>query len=243
MTCTDKRRVALFVPCFVDLFSPMVGIQTATVLTGLGQDVYYPEGQTCCGQPHLNAGYVDDAEILARRLLDLFEAEAPDAVVAPSGSCVSALRVALPRITGFSHTVLPRLFEFSQFLTDELGVTDVGAEFPFSVTWHDGCHPLRELSIREGPRRLLGEVRGLTLVEMDPSDECCGFGGTFSVKMPEVSAAMGERKAAAATATGAEFVASTEPSCLMQIDGILRRRGSALKTIHLSGILAGSADG
>lgn len=232
-------RVALFVPCFVDVLKPEVAVAVCRVLSRLGHEVIYPEGQTCCGQPALNAGYHQDAECLARRLLDLLAKEDPDAVVSPSGSCVSALRTA----TGGDHAVLDRVFEFSQFLTDELGVFDLGARFVGRVTWHDACHPLRELGIREGPRRLLEAVEGLELIEMEPSDECCGFGGTFAVKAPLVSTGMGERKIRAIEASGAAFVSSTESSCLMQIGGLLEKRGSRVRPIHLAEILEGDGDG
>jgi L-lactate dehydrogenase complex protein LldE len=231
-------RVALFVPCFVDILNPEVAVAVCRVLSRLGHEVICPEGQTCCGQPALNAGFHGDAECLARRLLDLIAKESPDAVVSPSGSCVSALRTA----TGGDHELLDRVFEFSQFLTDELGVTDVGARFTGRVTWHDACHPLRELGIRAGPRKLLAAVGGLELREMDPSEECCGFGGTFAVKAPLVSTGMGERKLRAIEASGADFVASTESSCLMQIGGLLKRRGSSVRPIHLAEILAGAGD-
>ncbi len=236
-------RIALFVPCHVDLLRPGAARAAARVLRRLGHEVRVPEGQTCCGQPALNAGYFRDFACLARRLLDLLDRDEPDAVVAPSGSCVAALRVTGPRHLGLSHPLLDRLYEFSEFLTRVLGVTDVGARFPGTVTWHDGCHALRGLRIREGPRRLLRAVRGLTLVEMEEPDECCGFGGTFAVKMPEVSAALGERKARAVAASGAAYVSATEPSCLVQIEGVLRRRGSAVRAVHLAEILASGEGG
>ncbi len=230
-------RVALFVPCFVDVLKPGVAVAVCRVLSRLGHDVIYPEGQTCCGQPALNAGFHRDATCLARRLLDLLAKADPDAVVSPSGSCVLALRTAMEG----DHHLLERVFEFSQFLTDRLGVTDIGAKFTGRVTWHDACHPLRELRIREGPRRLLQAVQGLELVEMEPSDECCGFGGTFAVKAPLVSTGMGERKLKAIEDSGAAFVSSTESSCLMQIEGLLEKRGSAVRPIHLAEILGGGA--
>ena len=232
-------RVSLFVPCFVDLLAPEVAVATARLLLRLGHEVRYPEGQTCCGQPALNSGYFEDADCLARRLLDILARDEPDAVVCPSGSCVAALRKVGPERTGLEHPVLDRLHELSEFLTDVLKVTDVGASFDGSVTWHDACHPLRELGIRDGPRALLGAVKGLPLVEMSSSEECCGFGGAFSVKMPEASAGMGERKARAIEATGADFVLSTESSCLMQIGGVLARRGSRVRPLHLAEVLAG----
>lgn len=234
-------RVALFVPCFVDLLAPEVGVATARLLQRLGHEVHYPEDQTCCGQPALNSGYLPDAACLARRLLDVLADGHPDAVVAPSGSCVAALRVEGRKRLGLEHDVLDRLYELTEFLTGPLGLGDVGASFSGTVTWHDACHPLRELGVRDGPRRLLGEVRGLTLLEMALSEECCGFGGAFSVKMPETSAGMGARKVRAIEATGADWVASTEPSCLLQIGGLLRKKRSRTRPIHVAQILAEEA--
>ena len=236
-------RVALFVPCFVDVLDPGIGMATARILARLGPEVSYPEDQTCCGQPALTMGHFREALPVAIRQLDALGRDDPEAVVCPSGSCVAALREIAPHRAGLAHALLPRLFELSEFLTGKLGITDVGATFPGTVTWHDACHPLRELGVRDGPRRLLSAVKGLTLLEMDASEECCGFGGAFSVRMPEVSVGMGERKVAAIEATGAEFVSSTEPSCLMQIDGILRRRGARTRGVHLARILAGDARG
>jgi L-lactate dehydrogenase complex protein LldE len=235
-------RIHLFIPCFVDLFSPEVGRATARILTRLGHEVHCPEGQTCCGQPALNSGYFFDAERLAKRLFEVLGDGEPDAVVAPSGSCVAALREVGPRHLSLDREDLGRLYELSEFLTEKLGVIDLGAEFPHRVAWHDGCHPLRELGIRDGPRRLVRAARGATLLELSPAEECCGFGGTFAVKFDEVSAAMGMRKLRAIVATGAEYVASTEPSCLLQIRGLLERAGSGIRAIHLSQILDGGGD-
>jgi len=229
-------RVALFVPCFVDVLAPSVGLATARVLSRLGYEVAYPAGQTCCGQPALNAGRFEDAALLARRLLAILDGAAPDAVVAPSGSCVAALRVQGPAQLGLDDAVLGRLFELTEFLVAH-GHLDVGARFPARVAWHDACHPLRELGLREGPRRLLRSVAGLELVELDPPDECCGFGGTFAVKRPGLSTAMGNRKVRAIEQAGVTHVASTEPSCLLQIDGLLRRRRSRVRTVHVAEIL------
>ena len=201
----------------------------------------YPEDQTCCGQPAMNAGFFDEARRVASRQLEVLAAGDPDAVVAPSGSCVAALRVEGPQHLGLDHPVLSRLFELSSFLVDELGVTDVGARFEGRVTWHDACHPLRELGIHAAPRALLAKVQGLELVEMQCSDECCGFGGTFAVKYPDLSAEIGERKVRQVEASGADVVSSTESSCLMQIQGLLRRRKSPIRALHLAQLLAGDA--
>ena len=234
-------RVALFIPCFVDQLSPQVGEATASILRRLGHQVTYSEAQTCCGQPALNAGYFEEARRVATRQLAVLAEGDPDAVVAPSGSCVAALAVEGRHRLGLDHPLLERLHELSAFLVDVLGVEDVGASFQGRVAWHDACHPMRQLGIRGAPRRLLARVRGLELVEPTSADECCGFGGTFSVKLPELSARIGNRKADAILATRPDAVASTESSCLYQIAGILGRRGSTVRTLHLAEILAGGA--
>jgi L-lactate dehydrogenase complex protein LldE len=233
-------KVALFVPCFVDLLAPRIAAATTRLLTRIGHDVVVPRDQTCCGQPALNMGYLEDAAHLARRLLRVLDASGADAIVCPSGSCVAALRVEGPAVLGVQHPALDRLYELSEFLSGAAGTIDMETSFPARVTWHDGCHALRVLGIREGPRRLLARVSGLELVEMEHVEECCGFGGTFAVKVPDVSAAMGRRKIDAITATGARYVASTEPSCLAQIGGLLARARSRVRTIHLAEILAGN---
>lgn len=234
-------RVALFVPCFVDQLAPDVAASTAALLRRLGHEVVVPEGQTCCGQPAMNAGYFDEARRVAARQLEVLAAADVEAIVAPSGSCVAALAVEGRKRLGLDHPVLDRLHELSTFLVDVLGVEDVGASFAGRITWHDACHPLRALGVHEAPRRLLRAVRGLEVVEMQASTECCGFGGTFSVKFPDLSAEIGERKVRDIEATGAEAVASTESSCLFQIGGLLRRRGSTVRTLHLAEILAEAA--
>ena len=235
------RKVALFIPCFVDQLIPQVGLDTARVLERIGWEPWFPEQQTCCGQPAFNAGYWDEARPLAERFLQVF-AEA-EYVVCPSGSCTAMVRKFYPELLGDRfldqvQSLVKRVFEFSEFLVGVAGVTDVGASFPHTVTYHDSCHALRELGIRSQPRQLLSNVRGLELVEMPASEECCGFGGTFSVKFGAISAAMGEHKADAISSTGAEFVTSADPSCLMHIDGILRRQNRTTCTISLPSILA-----
>ncbi len=235
-------RVALFVPCFVDQFSPQVGLDTARVLRRIGYDVYFPEAQTCCGQPAFNTGFWSDARAVAERFVRVFEAA--EAVVAPSASCITMVRKFYPELLHGSPlrdaaiALTERVYELSEFLTNVAQVTDVGAVFPHRVTYHDACHALRELGIHDGPRSLLQNVRGLELVEMSRAEECCGFGGTFSVKFPMIAAAMADSKIEAIAASTAAYVTSTDPSCLMHLDGILRRRNAGLKTIHLSGILA-----
>lgn len=235
-------KVDLFIPCFVDQMSPQVGLAVATVLERLGHTVAFRPAQTCCGQPAFNAGYLDEARTVAARAVDLF-ADA-DAVVGPSGSCVAMMRVFYPQLlAGTGHEaaavdLATRTYEFGQFLVERLGIDDVGAVFPHRVTYHDGCHGLRELRIREAPRRLLAAVRGLELVECDEPESCCGFGGLFSVKYPMISTAMAEVKGGSLARTGCDYIVSSDPSCQLQLDGWLSRQGRSIRTIHLAEVLA-----
>ena len=239
-------RVALFIPCFVDQFCPQVAVAMVKVLRRLGIEVYYPPEQTCCGQPAFNTGYWEEARALARRYCEIFtDAEA---IVSPSGSCVAMVRNFYPELLGANphgqqidpqwQRVCANTFEFAEFLVKKLGVTDVGARFPAKVTYHDGCHALRELRLKEEPRQLLRRVRDMELVEMDNAETCCGFGGTFSVKFPMISCAMDGVKVASIQRTGAEYVVSADSSCLMQIDGYARRCKLPIKTVSLAEVLA-----
>jgi L-lactate dehydrogenase complex protein LldE len=238
------KTVALFIPCFVDQLNPEVGMDMARVLRRVGYAVDFPEAQTCCGQPGFNSGYWNEARPLAERFVQIFGASDADAIVCPSGSCTTMVRNFYPELLAGS-SLLPqaeklaaRVFEFSEFLVKIVQVPDVGASFPHRVAYHDACHALRELRIKQQPRELLKHVRGMELVEMPYCEECCGFGGTFATKFPMISSAMGETKAANAEASGAEYVTSTDPSCLMHIEGVLRLRKSPVRTIHLASILA-----
>lgn len=236
------QKVSLFIPCFVDQLTPQVGIDVARVLRRIGCDVDFPEAQTCCGQPAFNSGYWDDARPLAERFVRVFQSTG--AVVCPSGSCTTMVRNFYPDLLAGTQlrdeaaSLGKRVFEFSEFLVKVARVTDVGAVFPHRVAFHDACHALRELRIKNEPRELLRRVRGIDFAEMPDSEECCGFGGTFAVKFGMISAAMGDTKAGNAEASGAEYLASIDPSCLLHIDGILRRRNSRVRTIHLASILA-----
>jgi L-lactate dehydrogenase complex protein LldE len=236
-------RVSLFVTCMVDQLFPKVGMAMAEVLEGLGYQVDFPEDQTCCGQPAFNSGYRAEARIVARHFLDTFEAS--ERIVVPSGSCTSMvvhhfaeLFHKEPETLARVHALERRVWEFSTFLTEVAGVEDVGARFDDVVTFHDGCHALRELGVKSAPRRLLAKVRGLELREMQPAEECCGFGGTFSVKFAELSGAMARTKIESILRTGARTVVSLDPSCLMQIQGALSRSGSNVRTMHLAEVLA-----
>lgn len=227
-------KVSLFVTCVVDQVFPRVGMAMAEVLERAGCEIEFREAQTCCGQPAFNSGYRDEARGVAEHFLKVFEGA--EYIVVPSGSCTAM-------ISHHYHDLFPdhhesRVWEFSQFLTDVLKVDDVGAAMDGTVTYHDSCHALRELKIKDSPRRLLGKVRGLRLVEMDACEECCGFGGTFSVKFPDVSGAIARTKIESIARTGANAVVSIDSSCLMQIDGALKRAGSGIRTMHLAEVLA-----
>jgi len=237
------KRVSLFVTCMVDQLFPKVGMAMVQVLERLGYQVDFPENQTCCGQPAFNSGYRDEARTVARHFLDTFES--CDSIVVPSGSCTAMVTHHFaelfhkePETLARVHALEKRVWEFSSFLTDVAGVEDVGARLEVVATFHDGCHALRELGIRSAPRRLLANVRGLELREMSPAEECCGFGGTFSVKFAELSGAMARTKIDAILRTGASTVVSLDPSCLMQIQGVLSRTGSPIRTMHLAEVLA-----
>ena len=236
-------RVALFVTCLVDQLFPQIGLAMAAVLERIGYQADFPEAQTCCGQPAFNSGYRDQARSIAAYFLDVFEA--CDWIVVPSGSCTSMIAHHFAELFppesplhARAERMAGRVREFSAFLTGVAGVEDVGARCEEVVTFHDGCHALRELGIRSAPRRLLARVRGLELRELDPPEECCGFGGTFSVKFAELSGAMARTKLEAIARTGAQTVVSLDASCLMQIQGAASRAGMKLRTVHLAEVLA-----
>jgi L-lactate dehydrogenase complex protein LldE len=245
-------RVALFLTCVNDMFYPETGRAVVTLLERLGVEVHFPEGQTCCGQAHYNTGYRRQAEPLARHYADVFAGY--DAVVSPSGSCAAMVREAYPRMgvlaaeegrggaLGQALAGLPKTYELTEFLVDVLGVTDVGAYFPHSVTYHPSCHGLRMLGLGDRPRRLLESVRGLELRDLPGAEECCGFGGTFAVKNPDVSAAMGHDKVANAESTGARVLCGADNSCLLHLEGILRRQDAPLRAVHLAEILASTQE-
>jgi L-lactate dehydrogenase complex protein LldE len=238
-------RVALQVTCLNDALFPDVGRATVTVLRRLGVDVEFPQAQTCCGQPMVNTGYVDEAVPAVRRFTEAFAGY--DAVVTPSGSCAGSVRhqhAIVARRTGDPHLaeavaeLAPRTYELSEFLLDVLGVDDVGAHFPHVVTYHPTCHSLRLLGVGDRPRRLLEKVGGLTLIDLPAADECCGFGGTFAVKNADTSVAMGSDKARHVRDTGAEVLVAGDSSCLMHIGGLLARQRAGVRTMHLAEVLA-----
>jgi len=237
------RRASLFVTCLVDQLFPRIGLSMAAVLERLGYTVDFPENQTCCGQPAFNSGYPEEARRVARHFLNVFETS--ESIVVPSGSCASMIVLHFgelfasdPEACRRARELASRVWEFSAFLTEAARVEDVGARLEEVATFHDGCHALRELGIRNAPRRLLSHVRGLELREMDPAEECCGFGGTFSVKFAALSGAMARDKVEAIVRTGARTVISLDLSCLMQIQGALSRAGLNIRTLHLAEVLA-----
>jgi L-lactate dehydrogenase complex protein LldE len=213
------------------------------VLERLDYQVDFPKAQTCCGQPAFNSGYTEEARTIARHFLNVFRDS--ESIVVPSGSCTSMISHHFadvfqndPKLLAEVQALEPRVWEFSRFLLEAAGVEDVGARFDGVVTYHDSCHALRELHIQSGPRKLLAKVRGLTLAEMGAAEECCGFGGTFSIKFPEVSGAMARTKIESIRKTGAATVVSIDSSCLMQLQGVIDRAGLPIRTLHLAEVLA-----
>ena len=239
----QHMTVTLFIPCFIDALYPHAGISVVQILERLGHKVVCPAEIACCGQPAFNSGYWAESRAVAVKVLEyLKDAET---VVIVSGSCGAMVKNFYPQLfantpqAGLARQVATRVWEFSDFLVTKLGVTDLGARFPAKVTFHDGCHGLRELGIKKQPRALLAKVRDLQLIEMTEAETCCGFGGTFSAKFPAISTAMGEVKCASAIETGADYIVSNDLSCLMHQQGLLSRQGSKLKTIHLAEVLTG----
>ncbi len=241
-------RVGLFATCLVDLYRPSVGFAAASLLEQAGCEVSVPRAQVCCGQPAYNAGDRANAAAIARQTINLFEGF--DYIVAPSGSCAGMLRRHYPDLLSDdpqyatrAQSVADKTWELIVFLTDVRGWTDIDASWPASVTYHDACSGLRELGIKDQPRQLLEKVEGLELRELEAADVCCGFGGTFCIKYPEVSGAMVDNKVDEIVATGAATVLSGDLGCLMNIAGRLSRRGEAVEARHMAEILAGPAIG
>jgi L-lactate dehydrogenase complex protein LldE len=242
--------ISLFVACYNDALFPDTGKAVVAVLERLGHTVEFRPAQTCCGQMHYNSGYHPEAHKLMRHFLDTFRGA--EIICVPSSSCVSMIRDHFPKLAAGANDpalvrevadLVPRVFEFSELLIDKLGVTDVGAFFPHSVTLHTPCHSLRSLHIGDKPQRLLQHVRGLTLAPLANNEECCGFGGTFAVKNADVSAAMLSDKVRCILDTGSEICAATDNSCLMQINGALSRQQTGVRCLHIAEILASTEDG
>ncbi|MBX3015638.1 MAG: (Fe-S)-binding protein [Caldilineaceae bacterium] len=252
---TPPRRVALFVTCMVDMIYPAVGLATAELLERLGIEVVFPVEQTCCGQPAFNAGYRQEARLLAERFLDIFEPLVRtghvDAIVVPSGSCATmtshfyaALFEEQPTssLAHRAQAVAAVTFELTQFLVDVLGVTDLGVHFPGKLTYHACCHLLRELGIDEQPRTLLAQIPDAELVELNGAEECCGFGGLFALKNAGISTAMGQRKTRNLAETDADVVALCDVSCMTHMNGLLSRQAQRCRAVHIAEILNNQVD-
>ncbi len=235
-------NVQLFIPCFVDQLYPSTAFNMVKVLEKAGCTVSYNTNQTCCGQPAFNAGFREESKQVCTKFVKDFEGS--DYIVAPSASCVGFVRNYYTKIFDNSsqHNEVKklgeRLFEFSEFLVNVLKIENLGASLPGLATYHDSCAGLRECKIKDEPRKLLANVKGLELAEMNDVETCCGFGGTFAVKFEPISVAMGDQKADNAQATGAQYLISTDLSCLMHIDGVMKNKGLDIKAMHIADVLA-----
>lgn len=248
-------RIALFATCIVDAMYPATARATVKILERLGHEVVFPPGQACCGQLHVNSGYLKEAVPVIANHVAAFDPEDYDVVVAPSGSCVASVKHQHPMVArscgdaaleARATAVGAKTFELSELLVDVLGMTDAGAQlgsyFPHRVTYHPSCHGLRLLRLGDRQAQLLGSVRGIEIAELPEAEQCCGFGGTFSVKNADVSSAMLADKTANITATGASLCAGGDASCLMHIGGGLSRQGSEITTVHLAEVLASTME-
>lgn len=242
-------NVAVFATCIADTMKPSIPIATVSLLERLGCTVWFPKKQSCCGQMMTNTGYFDEAVPTVRNYVDAFEPY--DYIVGPSGSCVGSVREQHTMLARHAHdsglekaaaNAASRTYELTEFLVDVLGVTDVGAYFPHRVTYHPTCHSVRVAKVGDRPLRLLREVRGIDLVELPDADQCCGFGGTFSVKNPDVSIAMATDKARHVRETEAEYLIAGDHACLMNIGGVLHRQRSGIQTIHIAEVLAATEE-
>lgn len=242
----QPRTAALFATCLADTFFPSVCFATVEVLERFGVSVRVPLGQTCCGQPLFTTGNRKEARKVAAKFLSVFARE--EYLVTPSGSCAVMVKREYPvlfrdepRMLSLARSVGERVYELSQFLVEVLGVRDPRSPFRGKVTWHDSCHLHRGLGVSDAPRALLRAIPGVELVEMAESDRCCGFGGTFSVKHPQISCAMTERKVERILETGARYVAAGDLGCLVNLGGMISRMGYPVQTVHVAEILAGAA--
>ena len=237
-------KVSLFVTCLVDQLWSSIGTSCVAVLRRAGCDVEFDERQTCCAQPAFNTGYRDEARQVARRFIEIFEQSGAEGIVSPSGSCVAMVHHYPelfnedPQWHERARAIAARTHELSSFLVRVLKVDDVGASWQGKLTWHDACHGLRDLNIKSEPRSLIRKVRGAELIELENAEACCGFGGTFSVKYPEISVAILDQKLEAIERAGVDAVVSGDASCLMQIGGRLSRKGSKVRVMHLAELLA-----
>ncbi|MFW5756273.1 MAG: (Fe-S)-binding protein [Tangfeifania sp.] len=233
----------LFIPCFIDQFYPETAQNTVKILEMAGCSVIYNPEQTCCGQPAFNSGYLKEARVIAEKFLCDFSGD--KFIVSPSASCTGFVKNYYQKLfendlllLERSQIISERIYELSDFLVNKLQFTDFKADFPYKVTFHDSCAGLREYGIKDEPRKLLGNVKGLELLEMKNTDTCCGFGGTFAAKFHHISTAMTEQKVENSLKTGAAYIISTEASCLMNIESYIKKQKLPIKTIHLADVLA-----
>jgi len=234
--------VDAFIPCFIDQIYPETGFNMIRILEKLGHEVHYNPNQTCCGQMAFNSGFWEEAKTVGEKFIKDFPNNRP--VVSPTASCTAYVKNYFNEL--FHNTSLhieykqlqKNMFEITDFLVNHLGVNDVGASFMHTVTYHDSCAALREYGLKDEPRTLLAHVKGLRLVEMEEKEVCCGFGGTFSVKNEPISAAMADQKVENALKTGAEYIVSTDASCLMHLQGYISKNKLPIKTIHIVDVLA-----
>jgi len=238
-----NQTVTLFIQCLVDGIFPEVGEAVVGIFRKLGVSLTCPTRQTCCGQPAFNSGYQGEARMAARRFIEIFQTA--ETIVCPSGSCVTMVRHHYPQLFADdaawlqrAQEVAAKTFELTEYLVDILGVDDLGAHYNGVVTYHDSCHLLRNLRVKEQPRSLLRKIAGVEFVEMNDSDRCCGFGGSFSFKYGDISAAMAEDKVNNIIASGADTVVGCDMGCLMNIQGMLSRKGSSIKAMHIAQLLA-----
>ena len=236
--------VQLFITCIVDTFYPEIGESIVNVFRRLGVQVEFPQGQTCCGQPAFNAGMNELARQLAMHSITVFESSHKGAVVTPSGSCASMIRHNYPKLFARdpiwgprAKTLAARTYEFTEYLVDVLGVVDVGARYSGTIAYHASCHLLRELGVDRQPRTLLRHVKDAELVELEGSQECCGFGGVFSIEHPEISTAMLERKIANFEISQADMLVTCDAGCVTNINGGLHRRGLPARAVHIAQVL------
>ncbi len=239
----NNRKVTLFIQCVIDGIYPEVGFAVVRIFEKLGIGVECPAEQTCCGQPAFNSGYRKEAKRAAEHFINVFDDA--EAIVCPSGSCVNMVRNHYPELFRDDARLLERAkgigtktFEFTEYLVDVLGIEDLGASYEGRITYHDSCHLLRGLGVKEQPRKLIKKIRDAEFVEMYDSDRCCGFGGAFSVKYPEISAAILEDKIKNIISSNADVVTGCDMGCLMNIQGILSRKRLPVKTLHIAQLLA-----
>jgi L-lactate dehydrogenase complex protein LldE len=241
-------KVSFFVTCLVDQIWTSIGVSSVEVLRRVGCKVEFDQRQTCCAQPAFNTGYRDEARRVAKRFISIFEESDGEAIVSPSGSCTAMVRhyadlfAEDPEWLKRAQAVAARTHELSSFLVNVLKIEDVGASWNGKLTWHDACHGLRDLNLKNEPRRLIRNVRGAEFVELEHADACCGFGGTFAVKYPEISLAILDQKIEAIERANVQAVVSSDASCLMQIGGRLSRKGSKVRVMHLAELLAAESN-